>query len=163
GPGRVGMSYSKSPLLCIGLVLLALRMPAQLTVSTIRGTATDPTGSAVAGVSITLVNLGTNLQRGVATNENGDFEIPDLQRGTYGLTTSHAGFKNWVADNIILESNQIRRIDVTLELGAVGAEVTVQADAAVISTESAKIQSTFTNKRFDDAPLVGDGRNPQMV
>jgi len=138
-------------------------LAAQLTVSTIRGTAKDPTGAVVAGAEITIVNLGTNLQRVVVTNENGDFEVPDLQRGTYRLTTSHAGFKNWVADNIILEANQIRRIDVALELGTVGAEVTVRADAAVISTESAKIQSSFTNQRFDDAPLVGDGRNPQMV
>jgi len=68
-----------------------------------------------------------------------------------------------VADNIILESNQIRRIDVALELGTASAEITVRADVALISTESAKIQSSFTNKRFDDAPLVGDGRNPQMV
>jgi hypothetical protein len=148
--------------LALGLALAAL-LPAQLTVSTIRGTATDPTGAAVVGATITLVNLGTNIQRVVTTNENGDFEIPDLQRGTYRLTATHTGFKNWVAENILLESNQIRRIDVALELGAVGAEVTVRADAAVISTESAKIQSTFSRERFDDAPLVGDGRNPQMV
>jgi len=143
--------------------LFGMNLPAQLTVSTIRGTATDASGAAVTGAMITLVNIGTNIQRSVVTNESGDFEIPDLQRGTYRLTVSHAGFKNWVADNVILESTQIRRIDVTLEVGAVGTEVTVQADAAVIATDSAKIQSTFTNKRFDDAPLVGDGRNPQMV
>jgi len=148
--------------LALGLALAA-SLPAQLTVSTIRGSATDPTGAAVVGATITLVNLGTGIQRVVATNENGDFEIPDLQRGAYRLTATHAGFKNWVADNILLESNQIRRFDVALELGAVGAEVTVRADAAVISTESARIQSSFTNQRFDEAPLVGDGRNPQMT
>jgi hypothetical protein len=156
---------SDSMRLAVGLIMAAFiaTLPAQLTVSTIRGTATDPSGAAVVGVTITVVNLGTNIQRVVVTNDNGDFEIPDLQRGTYRLTASQAGFKNSVADNILLESNQIRRIDVALELGAVGAEVTVRADAAVISTESAKIQSSFTKQRFDDAPLVGDGRNPQEV
>jgi carboxypeptidase family protein/TonB-dependent receptor-like protein len=144
-------------------LMLATTLSAQLTVSTIRGTAKDPTGAAVVGAAITVVNLGTNIQRAVVTNTDGDFEIPDLQRGTYRLTTTHPGFRNWVADNIILEANQIRRIDVTLELGTVGAEVTVRADAAVISTESAKIQSSFSKERFDDAPLVGDGRNPQML
>src|SRR5574341_238805 len=102
---------------------------AQLTVSTIRGTALDPTGATVVGVKITVVNLGTTIQRETVTNENGDFEVPDLQRGTYRLTAAHAGFRNFVADNIILESAQIRRIDVKLELGAVGTEVTVRADA----------------------------------
>jgi hypothetical protein len=149
----------------LGVYALAFAAGAfgQLTVSTIRGTATDASGAAVTGASITLVNLGTNVQRSAVTNENGDFEMPDLQRGTYRLTASHPGFKNWVADNILLESNQVRRIDVALEVGAVGSEVTVRADAAVISTESAKIQSSFSRQRFDDAPLVGDGRNPQMV
>src|SRR6185436_17507773 len=147
------MSHSRRLAVCLTLAAFIATLPAQLTVSTIRGTATDPSGASVVGVTITLVNLGTNIQRVVITNDNGDFEIPDLQRGTYRLTASQAGFKNSVADNILLESNQTRRIDVALELGAVGAEVTVRADAAVISTESAKIQSSFTKQRFDDAPL----------
>src|SRR5438552_3161879 len=147
----------------LALVALAARLPAQLTVSTIRGTVSDASGAAVVGANITLVNLDTNIQRIVKANESGDFEIPDLLRGTYRLTASQSGFKSWVAVNIILESNQIRRIDVALELGTASTEVTVRADVALISTESAKIQSSFTNKRFDDAPLVGDGRNPQMV
>jgi hypothetical protein len=36
------------------------------------------------------------------------------------------------ADNIILESNQIRRIDFTLEVGAVGTEVTVKSMASLV-------------------------------
>ena len=39
----------------------------------------------------------------------------------------------------------------------------VQANAAVIDTDSAKIQGTFTKQRFEEAPWVGDGRNPQVV
>src|SRR6058998_3336314 len=91
----VVMSHSRRLALHLALVALGARLPAQLTVSTIRGTATDPSGAAVVGVSITLVNLGTNIQRVVVSNENGDFEIPDLQRGTYRLTASHTGFKSW--------------------------------------------------------------------
>ncbi|MBI3684457.1 MAG: TonB-dependent receptor [Acidobacteria bacterium] len=144
-------------------VALCCSIQAQLTTSTVRGSATDPSGSAVADAKVTITNLGTDISRSVATNENGDFEIPDLPRGSYRLVAASAGFKNFVADNIILDSNQIRRIDVKFEIGAVGAEVTVRADAAVISTESAKIQASFTNQRFDDAPWVGDGRNPQVV
>ena len=137
---------TRIPLRVALISLLGMNLTAQLTVSTIRGTAADASGASVTGAVITLVNVGTNIQRSVVTNESGDFEIPDLQRGTYRLTASQAGFKNWVADNIILESTQIRRIDVTLEVGAVGTEVTVQADAAVIATDTAKIQSTFTNR-----------------
>src|SRR6266851_7033757 len=98
----------------------------QLTLSTVRGTATDPTGAVVANAAISLTNLETNAKRDVLTNEAGDFEIPDLQRGKYRLSATASGFKTFVADGIILEGSQIRRINVTLEVGAVGTEVTVQ-------------------------------------
>ena len=151
------------PLACALNLACAANLLAQLTVSTIRGSVRDPSGAVVAGANITITNLGTNIARTAIANENGDYEIPELQRGSYRLTASAPGFKNFVADNIILETNQIRRIDIAFELGAVDAEVVVKADAAVISTESAKIQASFTSQRFDDAPWVGDGRNPQVV
>ena len=144
-------------------VLVSVAALAQLSVSTIRGTVTDPAGAVIAGAVITVVNVGTSVERILRTNENGDFEMPDLQGGTYRLTATHPGFKNFVADNIILERNQIRRIDVRFELGQVGAEVSVRADAAVIETDTAKLQASFSNKRFDDAPWIGDGRNPQVI
>src|SRR6267154_707301 len=127
---------------CSGLpVLLFFCIPSygQLTLSTVRGTASDPSGAVVASAAISLTNLETNAKREVLTGETGDFEIPDLQRGTYRLSATAAGFKTFVADQIILEGSQIRRINVTLEVGGVGTEVTVVAGAAVIQTDTAKI------------------------
>src|SRR5579871_2282428 len=143
--------------------LVGIPASAQLIVSTIRGSVKDPAGSAVAGANVTVVNTGTNLERAVVSNDAGDYELSDLVSGTYRLTVAHPGFKTFVADNLILENTQVRRVDVALEIGAVNSEVSVHADAAVITTETAKLQSTFTSKRFDDAPWVGDGRNPQTL
>ena len=147
----------------VSAVLLTAPASAQLIVSTIRGSVTDPTGSPVGGAELKVVNLGTNIQRIVASNGAGEYEVSDLASGSYRLTATHAGFKTFIADNVILENTQIRRVNVTLELGAVSSEVTVRADAALITTDTAKIQGTFTSKRFDDAPWVGDGRNPQTI
>jgi hypothetical protein len=129
----------------------------------LRGTATDPSGSAVPKAAISLVSIETNFTRNTVTDERGDFELPDLRRGTYRLTVTAAGFRPNITENIILEAGQIRRVDVALEVGAVGTEITVRADAAVISTESAKIQGGFSNQRFADAPWFADGRNPQTI
>ncbi|MFN7921555.1 MAG: carboxypeptidase regulatory-like domain-containing protein [Bryobacteraceae bacterium] len=145
------------------LLLAAFVAAAQLSTSTIRGHVSDPTGAVVAGAGIKLVNIQTAVEREVTTNNDGDFEIPDLQRGRYRVTVSHSGFRNFIADNIVLETSTIRRVDATLELGSVGAEVTVQANAAVIETDSAKIQGSFTKQRFEEAPWIGDGRNPQVI
>lgn len=141
----------------------ALTAVAQLSTSTIRGHVGDPSGAVVAGAAIKVLNTQTAVERDVISNGAGDFEIPDLQRGSYRLSISQSGFKNFVAGNILLETSQIRRIDATLELGSVGTEVTVQANAAVIETDSAKIQGSFTRQRFEEAPWIGDGRNPQVI
>ena len=66
----------------------------------------------------------------------GNYEIPYLKRGTYRLTASHPGFSTFVADNIVLESNQTRRIDVSFSVGQVTSEVTVAAEAQVIDPET---------------------------
>jgi len=147
------------------LIILVACTPylAQIAASTVRGTAADSTGALVVDADITLVNLETNIKRSARTNANGDFEFPDVLRGTYRLTATASGFKTFVAENIILETGQVRRINVAFEIGAVNAEVTVSAAAAVIATDTAKIQTQFTNQRFDEAPLIGDGRNPGLI
>jgi hypothetical protein len=78
-----------------GAAALVLCAPllGQLTLSTIRGAAVDPTGAVVTNANIELLQLETNAKRQVITNESGDFEIPDLQRGTYRLTARASGFK----------------------------------------------------------------------
>src|SRR5438045_1121301 len=151
------------PKVLLLLGLLPALMWSQLTVSTLRGTATDQTGAVVAGAEIKVVAAATNFSRSVITNDNGDFEILDLPRDTYRLTATRPGFKTFVAENILLESSQVRRVDIGFEVSAVGGEITVHADAAVIATETGKIQETFQKERFEDLPLIGDGRTPDAV
>src|SRR5690349_7107766 len=137
-------------------------LPQQIA-STIRGSVNDQSGAVLTQAQVVLISPATNTSRSVSSNANGDYEIPGLLRGSYRLTITHPGFKTFVADNILLETSEIRRIDAAMELGAVASEVTVAANAAVITTDSGKVQESFTNKRFDDAPWIGDGRNPQTV
>ena len=155
-----------APLIGFSLLLAFVFCPtltAQLTVSSIRGNVTDPSGGGVAGADIELVHLETNAKRTLTTNEQGYYEILDLRNGTYRLSAQFSGFKTFIADKIILETSQVRRIDIALEIGAVTSEVTVTAAAQVISTDTSKIQGSFTEKTFLDAPLIGDGRNPGLI
>jgi len=137
------------------LLLACAPLGAQLTLSTIRGTAADPTGAVVAGAEITVTNIGTNEKRTVKTLDSGDFEIPDLVRGNYRLSATQTGFKTFVADGIFLEGQQVRRINVTFELGSVGTEVTVTAGAAVIQTDTSKLQGAVNTAKHFDTPWVG--------
>src|SRR5262245_19525332 len=109
----------------------------------------------MAGAEITIVNLQTNEKRAVTTNENGDFEIPDLYRGSYSLTATRTGFKTFVADDILLEGQQVRRINVSLEVGSVGTEITVTGGAQVLQTDTSRIQGALNTAKHFDTPWVG--------
>jgi len=81
--------------------------------STILGTVTDATGAMVAGAEVTIKNEGTNLERSMATDPNGDYRIAGLEAGFYEVKVSLAGFKTFVRTKVDLDLSQIKRVDVT--------------------------------------------------
>lgn len=147
--------FSRTALCGLLLVLIALcpALLAQTDLSTIRGTATDATGAVIPGVTVTLLNTETSSARTVETNETGSFEIPLVGPGIYELTAEGDGFQKYVAENIVITSREVRRIDTPLQLGTVGTEITVVAGAAVITTEGSQIAANFNSDKFVDSPL----------
>lgn len=127
---------------------------AQTDLATVRGSVTDQTGAVVPKVKLVLTNVGTNTSREAESNEAGDFEIPYVVQGSYKLAATATGFKNYIANDLLIRAREMRRIDVKLEVGAVGTEVTVSAGgAAVIATEGAQIAGGFDREAFVDSPL----------
>ena len=137
------------------LFLCVLAAHAQTVSSSLRGTVTDSSGSKVVGAQMTLLEPSTGQTvRQVSSNASGDFEFDELKPGTYELHCSAAGFQAFVAQNVLLDSGQTRRVDPVLSVGATQSQVVVTADAAVITTESGEISDTFDAKENDRAPLV---------
>lgn len=127
----------------------------QLQLSTIRGTLTDSTGATVAGAKLEVVDVKTNVTvRTLVSDASGNFEVIDLVAGVYRLTAEAPGFKTFVADNLVLEGSQIRRIPVELVVGQVAERVTVEAGVAPITTDSAQITSGVKRQLYDESPMV---------
>jgi len=137
------------------LILVAGSLLAQSDKATIRGTAADPSGAVVPKAEITATEVSTNtVARTVNTDENGNYEIADLKPGTYRLKADAAGFKAFVAENLVIETAQVRRVDVIFQVGATTESITVEAGAAVINTETGMLSGTITSQNLKDAPLV---------
>ena len=66
---------------------------AQQTTSTLLGTISDSTGASMAGVTIRVTNLATNIQRDVQTDASGSYRIPSLPAGNYRLRVSKEVFQ----------------------------------------------------------------------
>src|SRR5437667_7571052 len=118
--------------------LLAVAAPAQTTLGTIRGLVTDPSGAAVAGVSVVVRNVDTNIPNRTTSSDRGLYEVTNLIPGRYSVTAEYAGFKTVVVSNILLETSATVRADVRLQVGELANSINVEAAAPVINTESAK-------------------------
>src|SRR5215469_1088806 len=122
---------------CSGLALSA-----QTTFATITGSVTDPNGLVVPGAVITATNTETNYRYSGVSNETGVYSVPQLREGTYQIAVRAAGFKEFVATDVILAARDVRRLDIKLEVGGVETKVEVTSQAALIETETARISDT---------------------
>ena len=135
------------------LLFCSARTFGQATFGTITGTVTDPTGATVPNTEVQVTNEGTNLTRTATTGESGTYEVPNLNAGKYRVSAKAGGFKTSVLQGIDVAALRTVRVDVRLEVGDVGTEVTVQGSAPVIETDSASIAAVKTIKDLNDLPL----------
>jgi len=137
------------------LIVSAAFAVAQTEKSTLRGVVTDQSSAVVPGADIIVTDLITNIEvRRLLSDANGNFEVPDLKPGTYRVKVDMAGFRSFVADSVKLDAGQIRRVDISLQVGATSETVTVTSGAALIQTETGTISGELDQKKFLDRPLV---------
>jgi hypothetical protein len=139
------------------LSLLAATVNAQQGRGTIFGTVTDPSGAAILGVKVTILNTGTNTTVLTETNSEGYYTSPPLIVGKYEVTAEQAGFKKGVQPEIVLQVDQHAKVDFELQIGAVAESVMVVGGVPLINTENASVGQVIENKRVVDLPL--NGRN----
>src|SRR5262249_36053605 len=95
------------------LVLLSAALAlGQETRATLSGTVTDPSGSAVGGASLVLVNTETGIENRTEANAAGQYRFLFLNPGTYKLTVDMAGFRKGVRDDIALSTGQAATLDI---------------------------------------------------
>jgi hypothetical protein len=116
---------------------------AQLGVGTITGRISDPSGAAVPGASVVVVNSDTNFRFTSQTNEEGIFRIPGLQPGPYRVSIEAEGFKTYIRDNLVLRVGATQPVDVALEVGAITEQVEVTAETPLLETETSAAGSVL--------------------
>ena len=92
---------------------------------TLRGRVFDPNGALVPFATVTLTCAETNDSRNTGTGGNGEYVFEGLQPGTYALKIDAQGFATQQVGNIVINAGDDSRMDQTLSIGEVTAEVTV--------------------------------------
>lgn len=144
--------------LCPIAVACMLCAPAgfgQSTSAQITGQVSDQSGGVVPGASITVLNNATGIKRETESNSTGNYSIPLLQPGTYRITAQKEGFKPVSRSGIVLQVDQVARIDFVLDVGAVTETVEVQADAPLLQQETSALGQVVDNQKILNLPLNG--------
>src|SRR6516164_4919078 len=138
---------------------------------TITGTVADASSAVIPGASVTATNTQTTAKYETVSTETGNYTLAQLPAGVYDLTVELPGFKKYVRQGITVQVSTTLRIDVALEVGTASEEVTVNADAPLLKTESGELSHNVRTETVDTLPLVAIGvaagsssiRNPQSV
>jgi len=143
--------------LFLGVLAFVPGLAAQDTAS-LTGTIRDKTGAVLVAASVVVKNTANGLTRDVTTNSDGEYVAAGLPPGHYNLTVAAPGFRTYKAEGVILRVAQNARIDVTLQVGNVNSEITVQGEGlAQVDTQSSTLSGTITGKASIQLPL--NGRN----
>jgi hypothetical protein len=124
----------------------------------IEGVVSDPNGAAVAGASVTALNLGTGAERTATTDSGGLYRFPLLPLGSYRVTVASPNFKKHVREGITLTAGQTATVDVGLELGGVENTVVITSDAPIADPGKIDLGRVLNTREIQDLPLVS--RNP---
>ena len=113
---------------------------------------TDPSGAAVVGAKVALVNTNTNESRNATTNERGYYSFPLLPPGNYRLTATAAGFKQFQQLDLQLNVGIALTSNASLEVGNVSQVVNVTADQEVLESQSSSLGQVIDTHEVDDLP-----------
>src|SRR6202163_1420282 len=125
------------------------------TTGAILGTVHDATAAAMPGAAVKITNVETNLTQQTVTDATGEYRFLAVPAGTYKLEASHAGFRTFIAGNVLLAVNQERRVDITLNVGSLEQKVEVNAAAVQVETTSTQLGTVIDEKNILNLPLNG--------
>jgi len=125
--------------------------------ATVVGTVTDPSGAAVANATITITNTDTGVARALPTNSSGQYVAPDLIIGNYTVRVTAAGFKASEQKGVVLAVGDRTRVDFKLVVGSVQEQVTVEANAIAVQTDSGEVSNVINGQQVTQ--LATNGRS----
>ena len=119
----------------------------------ITGTVSDPNGAAVAGATVTLKNVETNITQTVTANDSGAYSFPLVQPGKYSVSATGSGFKTSTRENFPVKVDDRLTVDFALEIGT-SAEVNIVADSELLDRGTVTIGTSVSQRQIEELPLA---------
>ncbi|HEY0320727.1 MAG TPA: TonB-dependent receptor [Pyrinomonadaceae bacterium] len=144
----------------LSLFLLGATVQAQSNTGRLVGTVSDPAGL-VPGASIVVRDNQTGKERTVVADNDGTFNMPQLEPGTYTVKITAQGHKTFTANNVKIDVGRDYSLNATLEVGEISESVEVVAGADVLNATNGELSNTVSPRQIQELPL--NGRDPTAL
>jgi hypothetical protein len=149
--------WTRHRLMFLTLFMMLSCLPsarAQVSAS-IKGTVTDPSGAPVPSAAVTTKNLETGAIRSSVADDAGRYLVLSLPVGEYEIRVAKAGFQDAIWTGIHLVVGEEANVDLQLQVGVEISQITVTADAPIVSTTTRDISGFVGEQQVKDLPLNG--------
>ena len=131
-------------------VTSAVRLDAQGSAGTVRGTVTDAAGAVISGASVTILNPVSRYTRQTKSDSQGHYEFTNLPFNPYHLSVGASGF-NVSTQDVDIASVIPVAVTTALQVGTAATEVTVTASDLIESDPT--FHTDVDRRLFDKLPL----------
>jgi len=139
-----------------GLLTLCCCAYSQSITGALSGVVTDPSDAAIPKASVLLRYNSTGAERSADTNDAGRFFFGSLQPGAYTLAVEAAGFRRLERTNInVPAAETVSLNDLKLTVGQVTDSVQVEAQAAVVQSQTAERAGVLTGSQVQNLAIRG--------
>jgi hypothetical protein len=130
---------------------------AQVDTGAISGVVTDATNATVPGARVTITQQETNLRLSLTTNDSGFYSAPSLHPGHYNVQVLKDGFQTQDKLGVELRVQDRVEVNFALTIGSTSSEVTVEAAAPLLESETSSLGQVVEQHTVNELPL--NGRN----
>ena len=147
--------------LCGAVLVLAAVVGSPLPASaqeyraTLTGLVADAQGGVLPGATVTATHVETGTAHVATTEASGTYTFAFLTPGNYTIAAELQGFTRLVRENVRLSTAQRVTLDLKLEVGNMTESVTVQGEAALLSTGTASVGVVVDSAQIDSLPMSG--------
>lgn len=161
---RVGIicRFSRISVLLVAILTTSLAFAQNANTGEIKGAVTDPAGALVSDAAVSVKNIQTGVVTSAKTNQSGLYDVPFLAPGTYALTFSKQGFKDFVRGGIVLQIETLE-VSVTLQLGTASEQIVVEGAPPLVETETTDQRVNLDTQAIANAPVTGNDWRAEMT
>src|SRR5438105_8998178 len=140
--------------LSLALVLASAAPSAAQSTATLQGTVTDTQAAVMPGVTLSIRNSATGIERTTVSDSAGQYVAPALAPGHYAIVAHLEGFKDQTSE-IDLGPAQTAELNIRLGLATIAENVTVTGTSPLIDTATVSAGGAMVERTVQEIPLNG--------